>query len=65
MEALQRIGPPATAAVSALTAMTKDNNRHIREAALSALQRIAPAVANKAELRRYGGLLERQAPVHL
>jgi HEAT repeat protein len=44
MEALRRIGPPATAAVSALTAMTKDKNRHIRESALSALQMIAPAV---------------------
>ena len=33
MEALRRIGPPATAAVSALTAMTKDNNRPIRESA--------------------------------
>ncbi len=52
MEALRRIGPSATAAVSALTAMTKDNNRHIRESALSALQMIAPAVASKAELRR-------------
>ena len=51
MEALGRIGPPATAAMSALTAMTKDNNRHIRESALSALQKIAPAVANKAGLR--------------
>jgi HEAT repeat protein len=48
MEALRRIGPPATAAVSALTAMTKDNNRHIRESALNALQKIAPTVANKA-----------------
>jgi len=47
MEALRRIGPPAIAAVSALTALTKDNNRHIRESALSALQMIAPAVANK------------------
>jgi HEAT repeat protein len=52
MEALRRIGPPATAAVSALTAMTKDSNRHIRECALSALQMIAPPVANKTVLRR-------------
>jgi HEAT repeat protein len=52
MEALKRIGPPATAAVSALTAMTKDNNRHIRESALSALQMIAPTVTNTAGLRR-------------
>ena len=44
MEALSRIGPPAQAAVSALVAMTKDNNRHIRESALIALQRIAPTV---------------------
>src|SRR5260370_12513525 len=29
MEALSRIGPPATAAVSALSALTKDKNRHI------------------------------------
>jgi HEAT repeat protein len=52
MEALSRIGPPATAAVPALTAMTKDSNRHIRESALSALQKIAPAVANKVAWRR-------------
>src|SRR5216683_1288056 len=45
MEALRRIGPPATVAVPALTAMTKDSNRHIRESALSALQVIAPAAA--------------------
>jgi HEAT repeat protein len=52
MEALGRIGPPATAAASALTAQTKDTNRHIRESALSALQRIAPAVVNTAGLQR-------------
>jgi HEAT repeat protein len=52
MEALGRIGPPATAAVSALTAMAKDNNRHLRETALTTLQKIAPAVANKTGLRR-------------
>src|SRR5207244_173984 len=52
MEALRRIGPPATAAVSALTALTKDGNRHIRESALSALQMIAPAVATKVGLRQ-------------
>jgi HEAT repeat protein len=51
MEALRRIGPPATAAVPALTAMTKDSNRHIRESALSALQVIAPAAATKLGLR--------------
>jgi HEAT repeat protein len=42
MEALIRIGPPALASVTALTALTKDNNRHIREAALLTLQKIAP-----------------------
>jgi HEAT repeat protein len=52
MEALSRIGPPATAAVSALTAMTKDNNRHIRESALVTLGKIAPTVANLTGLRR-------------
>jgi HEAT repeat protein len=52
MEALSRIGPPATAAVSGLTAMTKDNNRHIRESALVTLGKIAPTVANHTGLRR-------------
>ncbi len=52
MEALGRIGPAATAAVPALTVMTKDNNRHIRESALIALQQIAPTVANKMGWRR-------------
>src|SRR5205807_2527630 len=65
MEALRRIGPPATAAVSALDAMTKDTNRHIRESALSALQIIAPAVANKAGLRCSDGRLGRHAPDRL
>jgi len=48
MEALSRVGPLATAAVPALTALTKDTNRHIRESALLTLQKIAPAAANKA-----------------
>jgi HEAT repeat protein len=52
MEALSRIGPSATAAVSALTAVTKDRDRNLRESALSALQAIAPAVAMRMELRR-------------
>ncbi len=52
MEALGRIGPPAKSAVSALTAWAKDKNRHIREAAVTALQSIALPVANKPELRR-------------
>lgn len=52
MEALSRIGPPAQAAVSALTAWAKDKNRHIREAALTTLQSIAPTVASKPVLRR-------------
>ena len=47
MEALTRIGTPAQAAVAALTALTRDNNRHIREAALVALQKIAPHAATK------------------
>ncbi len=52
MEALSRIGPPATAAVPALTALTRDTNRHIRESALITLQKIAPTVPDKAGLRR-------------
>jgi len=52
MEALSRIGPSATAAVSALTAVTKDSDRNIRESALSALKAIAPAEANRMALRR-------------
>jgi HEAT repeat protein len=45
-EALSRVGPSAKAAVSALTALTKDSDRNIRESALSALQAISPAVTN-------------------
>ena len=52
MEALGRIGPPATAAVPALTTVAKDTNRHIRESAALALQKIRPAVANTTGLRR-------------
>jgi HEAT repeat protein len=55
MEALSRIGPPATAAtaaVPALTAVTKESDRNLRESALSALQAVAPAVATKIGLRR-------------
>jgi HEAT repeat protein len=43
MEALSRIGPPAKGAVPALTAMTKDKNRHVRETALVALKKIGAA----------------------
>jgi len=52
MEALGRIGPPAVAAVPALTALTKEKNRHIREAALVTLQQIAPPPVNKPGSRR-------------
>jgi hypothetical protein len=54
MEALGRIGPSATAAVPALTALTKASDRNIRESALMAMQAIAPAVANSMALRRKG-----------
>jgi HEAT repeat protein len=54
MEALSRIGPSATAAVSALTALTKDSDRNLRESALRAMQAIAPAVANTMAVRRKG-----------
>jgi HEAT repeat protein len=43
MEALGRIGPPAQGAVAALTAMAKDQNRHVRETALVALKKIGAA----------------------
>jgi HEAT repeat protein len=52
MEALRRIEPPATAAVSALTTMTKDGNRHVRESATITLQKIAPAPVEKTAWRR-------------
>jgi HEAT repeat protein len=51
VEALCRIGPPAKAAVSALTQKTKDENRLIRESALRALREIAPGVASKVAAR--------------
>jgi HEAT repeat protein len=52
MEALSRIGPPAAAAIKPLTALSKDNNRHIRESALFALQKIVPAGVHKEVVRR-------------
>ena len=51
IEALWRIGPPAVAAVPALTSKTKDKNRLISECAMSALKTIAPAAAAKAGVR--------------
>jgi HEAT repeat protein len=51
MEALSRIQPPATEAVPALTVLARDSNRHVRESALSTLQKIAPAVANRVKVR--------------
>jgi HEAT repeat protein len=51
IEALGRIGPPASAAVPALLGMAKDNNRHVSESALRALKGIAPTVAVPARLR--------------
>ena len=47
IEALWRIGPPAKAAVPALTHKAKDKNRLVSETAVSALKEIAPAVAIK------------------
>jgi HEAT repeat protein len=52
MEALSRIGPPAKAAFMPLTALSKDNNRHIRESALFALQKIVPTVVHEEIVRR-------------
>lgn len=40
MESLGRIGPPAAGATAALTTLTKDSNRIIRECAATALQKI-------------------------
>jgi hypothetical protein len=51
IESLCRIGPPAKAAVAALTQKTKDENRLIRESALRALREISPAAASKAAAR--------------
>jgi HEAT repeat protein len=47
MEALRRIGPSARAAVPALTGMTKDSNRHVRESAALTMQKIVPVVTGK------------------
>jgi len=47
IESLGRIGPPAKAAIPALTQKTKDKNRHISEAAQYALKTVAPAAAGK------------------
>jgi len=65
MEALSRIEPPATAAVPALTAMAKNKNRHIRESALIALEKIAPTAANKTALPPVRRLTGKYAPVRL
>jgi HEAT repeat protein len=51
IEALSRIGPPAKAAIPALLAMSKDDNRLIRESALRTLKEIDPAAAAKAGAR--------------
>jgi HEAT repeat protein len=51
MEALWRIGPPASAAIPALLEKTKDKNRLISESALSALKEIAPSALIKAGSR--------------
>ncbi len=42
IEGLRRIGPPAKAAITALTEKTKDKNRLVSESAFSALREIAP-----------------------
>ena len=47
LEALSRVGPPAIAAVPALTSLSKDSNRHIRESVLVTLQKIAATGSNK------------------
>jgi HEAT repeat protein len=52
MEALQRIGPPAQAAVAALTDKAKDKNRLVSESAVSALKVIAPALTLKVAARK-------------
>jgi hypothetical protein len=52
IEALRRVGPPAKAAVPALTSKSKDKNRLISESAICALREIAPAVAEKAGSRK-------------
>jgi HEAT repeat protein len=52
MEALGRVGPPAAAAVSAITVLAQDDSRHLRESALITLGKIAPAVADPTGWRR-------------
>jgi hypothetical protein len=47
IEALQRIGPPAEAAIPALNGKRRDKNRLVGESAHRALEVIAPAVARK------------------
>ena len=51
IESLCRIGPPAKAAVSALNAKAKDDNRLIRESAQRALREIAPEPVKKSGVR--------------
>lgn len=51
IESLCRIGPPAKAAVSALSAKAKDDNRLIRESAQRALREIAPEPIKKTGVR--------------
>lgn len=48
IESLWRIGPPAKAAIPALTQRSKDKNRLISESALNALKQIGPAPAKTA-----------------
>jgi len=50
VEALCRIGPPAKAAIPALTRKAKDENRLIRESAQRALREIGPATPKKASV---------------
>jgi HEAT repeat protein len=52
METLQRIGPPAHAAVSALADKAKDKNRLVSESALTALKVIAPTMTVKVATRK-------------
>jgi HEAT repeat protein len=52
VEALGRIGQPASAAAPALNGLAKDKNRHVREAALAALQKLVPTGENPAGLKR-------------
>jgi len=54
MEALRRVEPPATAAVSVLTTMTKDLNRHVRESAIITLQKIVTSAEGVGQHARGG-----------